>query len=67
MFWNGTWLRRLRFGVIWLIDKDKSLWHIYGNNDGQRRRFEGRKLPGGLGTTDRDGKPRGASFAGLLN
>ena len=30
VFWNGTWLRRPRFGAAWLIDRDKSLWRVYG-------------------------------------
>ena len=51
-----------------LIDKDKSLWRAYGTMMDSGAGFEGKKPPAdGLGTTDRDGKPRGTSFSGLLS
>ena len=38
-----------------------------GSNDRQRRRFEGRKPPGGLGATDRERQAARGVVCGLLN
>ena len=68
VFWNGTWLRRPRFGAVRLINRDKSFWRAYGTMmDSGAGLKEGNHREEDWESTDMDGKPCGTSSAGLLN